>query len=170
MTKIWNKLAWPAAAVYWAALATGSLLPGGSHAPLHWDASLSPELQDVLHLPAYAGLVVLVTAAWATRSRAGPLVITMIALVCVAFGAAMELAQSAIPGRTCSLKDGMVNAAGALLGILAVIGWRRLSVRRSARRAGVALPDPARREVRCSKASPAGVSGVPGHTGIREIR
>ena len=47
-------------------------------------------------------------------------------MACVGFGALMELAQSVIPGRTCSLGDGLVNALGVALGSLLIVVWRRL--------------------------------------------
>jgi len=115
-----------AAIVYTALLTLASLLPSGTGPLKGWDASLSPDLQDALHLPAYGGLVVLLVLAWSTRFRAGAAAVLVITVVCTAFGAAMEAAQYFIPGRTCSLSDGLVNTLGAVLGCLGVIAWRRL--------------------------------------------
>jgi VanZ family protein len=115
-----------ATAVYAALLTVGSLLPSGTGPLKGWDSSLTPDVQDALHLPAYGVLVILATAAWRTRSRSGAAPGIAIALACVGFGALMELAQSVIPGRTCSLGDGLVNALGVALGSLLIVVWRRL--------------------------------------------
>ena len=115
-----------ATAVYAALLTVGSLLPSGTGPLKGWDSSLTPDVQDALHLPAYGVLVILATAAWRTRSRSGAAPGIAIALACVGFGALMELAQSVIPGRTCSLGDGLVNALGVALGSLLIVVWRRV--------------------------------------------
>ena len=127
MTRALNKLAWPVAVVYWALLATASLLPSGTGPLKGWDAAIAPDLQDALHLPAYAGLVILLSLAWSVRHRVTARSVAIIALVCAVFGTAMELAQLVIPGRTCALGDGLVNIAGAVLGSLAVLLGRRFS-------------------------------------------
>ena len=115
-----------ATAVYAALLVIGSLFPSGTGPLKGWDASLTPDVQDALHLPAYGVLVILATAAWRTRSRTGAAPGVAIALGCMGFGALMELAQSVIPGRTGSLGDGLVNALGVALGGLLMVVWRRL--------------------------------------------
>jgi len=123
MTPRLNKATWIVTAIYTALLTTASLLPSGQGPLGGWDASLSPDLQDALHLPAYAGLVVLWALSWSARSPLTARTILAIACACVAFGLAMELAQSVIPGRTCGLSDMLTNAAGALGGMaLAVTG------------------------------------------------
>ena len=126
MTPRLNKATWVVTAVYTALLTTASLLPSGQGPLGGWDASISPDLQDALHLPAYAGLVVLWALSWSTRYPLTTRTILAIACGCVAFGAAMELAQSVIPGRTCSLSDGLVNTTGTILGLALAIGWRLL--------------------------------------------
>jgi VanZ family protein len=125
MTRRGEKTLWLAMAVYAAALMTASLLPSGEGPLGSWDAALTPELQDALHLPAYAGLVVLVSAALATRVRLTVAGTVWIGLACVGLGAMMECCQAFIPGRTCSLKDGLVNAAGAVLGAIGSLIWQR---------------------------------------------
>jgi VanZ family protein len=121
--------------IYTALLLTTSLLPSGSGPLGGWDASVTPDVQDALHLPAYAGLVVLWALAWSTRRALSAGTVAAIAIVCMAFGATMELAQSQIPGRTCSLKDGLVNAAGVLLGLAVILAGRRLHARRDSAKA-----------------------------------
>ncbi|MCX5676533.1 MAG: VanZ family protein [Planctomycetota bacterium] len=124
-----DKIIWSGAAAYTAALVAVSLLPSGTGPLKGWDASLSPDLQDALHLPAYSGLVVLWTLAWSTRFRTGAAAVLVITVVCTAFGAAMEAAQYFIPGRTCSLKDGLVNLVGVLTGCLTMMIWSNRNVR-----------------------------------------
>jgi hypothetical protein len=121
-----DKIIWSGAAAYTAALVAVSLLPSGTGPLKGWDASVSPDLQDAFHLPAYGGLVVLWVLAWSRRFRTGATAVLVITVVCTAFGTAMEAAQYFVPGRTCSLSDGLVNALGAILGCLGVIAWRRL--------------------------------------------
>ena len=135
-----------ATAVYAALLAVGSLLPSGTGPLEGWDASLTPDVQDALHLPAYGVLVILATAAWRTRSRSGAVPGIAIALACLGFGALMELAQSVIPGRTCSLGDGLVNVLGVALGGLLMVVWRRL---RPMPRTGAADGAPRKERARC---------------------
>ena len=79
-----------AAIVYTALLTLTSLLPSGTGPLKGWDASVSPDLQDALHLPAYGGLVVLWVLAWSTRFRASAAAVLLITLLCIAFGAAMD--------------------------------------------------------------------------------
>jgi VanZ family protein len=144
VTRALNKLAWPAAAVYWALLATASLLPSGTGPLKGWDAALAPDVQDALHLPAYSGLVILLVLAWSTRFRTGAAAVLVITVACIAFGTAMEAAQYFIPGRTCSLMDGLVNTVGAVLGCLVVIAWRRLRSAKAQASTCVQVQRPAR--------------------------
>jgi len=136
------------AIVYTAVLTLTSLLPSGTGPLKGWDASLSPDLQDALHLPAYSGLVVVWTLAWSTQFRTGAAAVIVITVVCTAFGAAMEAAQYFIPGRTCSLSDGLVNALGAILGCLGVIAWRRLRPAKAPASTGMQVQGTARRDQR----------------------
>jgi VanZ family protein len=114
-----------AAVAYTVLLAAASLMPSGSGPLKGWDDQIAPTTQDALHAPAYAGLVMLWVPAWSSIRRMRPGAIVVIALLCAVFGAAMELAQLRIPGRTCSLSDGLVNVGGAALGMLVMLGWRK---------------------------------------------
>lgn len=114
-----------ALAAYAAALAVVSLLPSGAKAPGGWDASISPGLQNLLHVPAYAGLVLL--AAWAAPAARRRPVLALLAVVCCAYGVALEVAQGYIPGRTGNAADALLNAAGAAVGLLAVLVVARRS-------------------------------------------
>ena len=137
-------LLWVLTGGYALALVTASLLPSGEEPLGGWDAALTPNLQDALHLPAYAGLVVLVSLALATRVRLTTARIAWVSLACVGVGALMEFAQAFIPGRTCSLNDGLVNALGAILGCLGVIAWRRLRPAKAPASTGKRVQGPAR--------------------------
>lgn len=126
--RVWTRLA---LAAYVAALALVSLLPSGSQAPGGWDASISPGLQNLLHVPAYTALVLL--AAWAVpAARRGP-VLALLAVACCAYGVALEFAQGYIPGRTGTATDALLNAAGAVLGLLAFWAVGRRSRARAKR-------------------------------------
>ena len=135
-----------AAIAYTILLAAASLLPSGAGPLGGWDASISPDLQDALHLPAYTGLVILWALSWSALSPLSTCTVLAIACICIGFGAVMELAQYVIPGRTCSLGDGLVNALGVALGGLLMVVWRRL---RLTPRTGAADGAPRKERARC---------------------
>jgi len=124
------------AVVYATLLAAASLLPSGEGPLEGWDAALTPDVQDALHVPAYAVLFVLAAVAWSTRFSLTARALASIAAACVAFGLAMELAQAVIPGRTCGLSDALANTGGTVLGLASVLLWRRLVSERSVSRNG----------------------------------
>jgi len=105
-----------AALVITAVLAVVSLLPGGPAAPAGWDRSVSPGVQNLLHVPAYAVLTVLWLWALEPVRRVGAALLVTVA--CGAYGAALEGAQAFIAGRTGSLADALLNAAGAAAGLV----------------------------------------------------
>lgn len=112
-------------AVYAVLLAAASLLPSGGAGPLAgWDAAISPGLQNLLHVPAYAVLVFLTARAWAWPPQARPAAVLATAAGCAAFGALLEWAQSTIPGRTGSLSDILLNTAGAGAALVLMLGKR----------------------------------------------
>jgi len=101
-------------------LAVASLLPSGSNVLGGWDQSITPTMQNALHVPAYAilqGLAML--CAW--NSSRAPLLRTVlwIALACCAYGALLECLQALIPGRSGSTVDAVLNAVGVALGTAA---------------------------------------------------
>jgi VanZ family protein len=79
--------------------------------------------------------MVLVSLAWSTRFRATAASFVIIAAACIAFGVAMELAQSVIPGRTCGLGDALANTGGTVLGFISVLLWRCVQTRRGSTKA-----------------------------------
>ena len=115
---------------YILALTAGSLLPGGADAPAGWDSRITPTLQNALHAPAYAGLVILCGLAWSRAHRLGARSMLVLAAACIAFGGLMESAQMAVPGRTCSLMDALLNAVGVGIGVpILLYAQRRLDGR-----------------------------------------
>ncbi|MDY0169840.1 MAG: VanZ family protein [Thermoguttaceae bacterium] len=115
------------AVLYALAIVVVTLLPSGRGTPLAgWDTSISPSVQNTLHLPAYAVLVVLLMAAFGRSARRPWLALGLITAGCIAFGLASEWLQAAvIPGRFGSLTDALSNTIGSLLGA----GSWRLGVR-----------------------------------------
>lgn len=121
-----------AAAAYVLVLAALSLLPSGTGPLEGWDASLTPSIQNALHLPAYTVLVCLVLAAVAERSRVRIGMILAAAAACVAYGALLECLQAAgIPGRTGSVSDVLWNTAGAAAGLALWSLWSKTARNRS---------------------------------------
>ncbi len=113
--------AWSVTVAYAGALAVASLLPSGTGALRGWDAALSPTLQNVLHVPAYAALVILASLAVSVSPRTGRSGILWVALACGVFGAGLESAQAGIPGRMASALDVMLNTAGVAAGALTLL-------------------------------------------------
>ena len=107
------------AVLYALAIAVVTLLPSGGDTPVvgGWDAGISPSVQNAMHLPAYALLVVLLMAAFGRSARRPPLALAVITVGCIAFGITSEWLQAAvIPGRIGSLTDALSNTLGCLLG------------------------------------------------------
>lgn len=75
----------------------------------------------VAHLLGYAVLAALVARAL-VPDRPGEWAAVL--LVPIVLGALVELLQAGLPARTASFGDGLANAAGAVLGGLAWVGWR----------------------------------------------
>ena len=124
-----------AATAYAVALAAVSLVPSGSGAMARWDSAISPGVQNLLHLPAYALLAALAVLSLAGSGRLPPAAVLWIAAGCCAFGIVLECAQSAIPGRTGSVADALANVVGISVGapIAARIRRRRACGRRRGR-------------------------------------
>lgn len=80
-----------------------------------------PAVQNLLHVPVYAGLAFVLARALGRRRHA-PL---LAAAITVAFGALDEVHQMFVAGRTASVTDALLNALGA--GIVAA--WLTLSGR-----------------------------------------
>tara|TARA_R110002110_G_scaffold414983_1_gene647346 strand:- start:32307 stop:32717 length:411 start_codon:yes stop_codon:yes gene_type:complete len=79
-------------------------------------AWVPPAIQNLLHIPVYAGLAVL--WCWYLSSRASELWAWVLSFVVTAlFGALDEYYQYHIPGRYASLTDVLFNVLGAGLGV-----------------------------------------------------
>ena len=90
-----------------------SVLPG--------DELPSTDLSDkLLHTLAYAILMACVTVGF--RAKSWP----RLGLLLVALGAALEVAQGFVPGRTASLLDGLSNALGVVVVLMAASLFARL--------------------------------------------
>lgn len=107
--------------------------------------ALPPWAQNAAHVPLYAVLAV----AWyrGLRGFASPRAAAAVAVpAAVAFGIVDEWHQAWVPGREAAAVDVLLDAAGALLGVAAVLGLRRLRRRRETRSGrGAAVRPPAAR-------------------------
>ena len=120
---------WLLVLIYAVILAVASLLPSGSGPLNGWDASFSPSLQNLLHLPAYTVLVCLLLMALARPTKpTGTRPIVLSATVCVVYGVLLECLQAAgIPGRWGSVSDVLWNMVGVVVGVAVWILFRKAS-------------------------------------------
>ena len=97
-----------------AAVAVGSLTPVSAHSAIAASAARRA-VNNLLHLPVYAALTL--AWAWALSVLAGVPAVRRGAVaagaIAVLYGVAMELCQLAVPGRTASVGDALLNASGA---------------------------------------------------------
>lgn len=105
-----------------AALLALSIIPGRAQegdSVFVWAVAMTPTaLQKTMHVLLYALLAFL----WAWTLSAVQSVSARIALALLltaGFGASMEWAQTHIPGRFGTLQDALLNAGGAVLGLIA---------------------------------------------------
>ena len=118
MSRDWSAKFWPGCLLAYAILLSAvTLLPGGDAAPLKWDSSITPTMQDIGHVPAYA-ILALLALGWARASRRLSLAgAVLIVAACCGLGALLEAGQWFVPGRTCSLADALANVAGVGVGL-----------------------------------------------------
>ncbi len=92
-----------------------------------WVTSFGPlgllPIRQYLHLIAYAGFTIVLGYAVADIDRPDWQILGGVFVVTVAFGGAMEALQLTLPHRTASVRDLVMNAAGAAV---AVGVWRVL--------------------------------------------
>ncbi len=124
---------WITAWAYILALVAATILPSGTNTFGGWDLAVTPALQNVLHVPAYALLAILVFLALSTSHTLGGREILWIGLACCAFGLLLEFLQAAIPGRMASLTDALLNLCGIVVGCLALMCWPRIVRTRTCR-------------------------------------
>ncbi len=130
MTVLTRKVMRTVTGAYALLLAVVCLLPSGTGVLGGWDAAVSPTWQNALHVPAFAVLAVLAILAASGSFRVGLAGMLWIAFGCCAYGVLLEFAQAAIPGRTGSLTDVLLNVAGVAIGSMVVMWWRR-TIRRA---------------------------------------
>lgn len=111
-------------AAFMAILLVVSLIPGraqpGDSVFVWLVASTPTPLQKMLHLLLYAVLTLLWV--WTLESLESKVLRFGIAVsIAICFGAAMEWYQTKIPGRFGTIFDVVLNAGGALIGVLAAI-------------------------------------------------
>ena len=114
---------WPL--LYMAGIFCLSSIPdyGSANSSLNPLAWITPNVQNFLHLPVYAGLASLWFWAlrhWMTESGYR-IVLTLI--VTVGFGLFDEWHQTFVPGRYGSLTDAGFNVIGAVMGLLVYRSW-----------------------------------------------
>jgi hypothetical protein len=118
------------ALIYAAGLLLGSAIPGDD--PLggyNFTLYLNPTVQNLLHVPAFAGLAFLVMRSrfgegWGTWKRNA-----VAFLACAGFGVVCELIQIWVPGRFAGVDDALFNVLGVLAGLWMVTGVARYKLR-----------------------------------------
>jgi hypothetical protein len=87
---------------------------------------VSPTVQNLLHVPAYALLTWLWFRALRHKGRAAVAAALIAAIIAIAYGGLDEIHQYFVPGRFASITDALLNAAGAV----AVLGGVLVAERR----------------------------------------
>ena len=93
-------------------------IPDDAPATYRIVAWVPPAVQNLMHIPAYAGLAFLWKWSLVVWFRPAPATLAAV-VVAVAYGGLEEWYQSFIPGRFASLTDVLFNTVGACLGVLA---------------------------------------------------
>lgn len=123
-------IVWPLlymAGIFWLSSISGQGRANNGLSPLVW---ISPNFQNLLHLPLYGGLAWLWL--WSLRDWVSNAVCrTRSALiVTMGYGLLDEWHQSFVPGRYSSLTDVSFNFIGAIMGVLAYNAWISVNKRR----------------------------------------
>jgi len=114
---------WAPAIIWMALIFVLSAQPGLA---ITEDASVDLPVRRAAHIAAYAILTILF--ARALRAAASPTHIAAAALLAVLYGVTDELHQSTVPDRTGRPEDVLIDALGALVGIVVLrFGPRRLT-------------------------------------------
>ncbi len=99
------------------------VIPDDAPAPYQIFNWVPPAIQNLLHIPVYAGLAFLWR--WYLAVPLRPLVAVLMALlITISYGIFDEWYQSFVPGRYSSFTDVVFNSIGAGLGVLAY-AWLR---------------------------------------------
>ncbi len=111
----------------------GSVLPlptGGGDPGVALAGPFGVGPDKVVHAVSYATIAGLAVLERRTRGvRNGVVGLVAVVVVVAAFGAGVEVVQSVVPGRTASGADAVANAVGAVVGVVAVLGWWLLAER-----------------------------------------
>ncbi len=118
----WARLA--CTLLFMAGLLALSIIPGRAEpgdSIFVWAVAATPTaLQKTMHVVLYAALAFL--WAWTLGAvQSVPARILAAFVVTAGFGAGMEWAQTSIPGRFGTLTDALLNACGALIGLLVAL-------------------------------------------------
>lgn len=117
-----EKALWMITLAYIAFVTVVSLTPMEDNGDGWLDGISSPML-NFLHIPAYSGLMVLVTLAMCASVKHRLVGIILAAVCCCGFGVLMEYAQGMVPGRVVHLSDMMGNAAGVMIISPVMVMW-----------------------------------------------
>ena len=93
-------------------------IPDDAPATYRVVAWVPPAVQNLLHVPAYAGLAFLWRWSLVRRLRPASAILAAL-LLAVMYGLVEEWYQSFVPGRYATLTDVLFNSIGAFLGVVA---------------------------------------------------
>ncbi len=88
-----------------------------------WNRGISNELQNLLHMPAYAMLMVCMSLALTASIRFRLVGVIFSVIICFSFGVLMEYVQKTV-GRTFDKSDIILDSIGIILALPAALSWR----------------------------------------------
>ncbi|MBN2212139.1 MAG: TIGR03087 family PEP-CTERM/XrtA system glycosyltransferase [Sedimentisphaerales bacterium] len=89
-----------------------------------WNSGLTPEMQNILHMPAMALMMVLVSLALSTVLRRRLWVVLLSLAICIAAAFILEKMQGGVAGRQNRLSDVLIGVTGIALGLPGAMAWR----------------------------------------------
>lgn len=95
-----------------------SSIPMDNSEGYHWVPFISPNIQNLLHIPIYAALSFLWLRALAQKKFALTTAAILTLLISVSYGCIDEIHQNFIPGRYGGVTDVLLNAVGAIIGLV----------------------------------------------------
>lgn len=103
---------------FWLLIFTATHLPQQSLPSLHFSDKL-------YHAGAFSGLAFLLAWSLTARRIALRKMTLIVVLICVGYGVVDEWTQQFVAGRTCDIFDLAADCIGALVGLVAFIGWQK---------------------------------------------
>mgnify|MGYP006289064273 len=104
--------------IYTLAMLATSLIPmGSSSSGPAFLTDMNPGLQNVLHIPMFAGFVLLLFLLGHTGRAVAGWKRLWLVLLAIAYGIGLELLQIAVPGRYASFLDIILNSVGVGIGL-----------------------------------------------------